>query len=183
MAVRLSVKTSIKTWDRRDKRWRQHHDSDRCTAVFIISFVSTLLLSLRHVAYIMSWLFFLWGGTKSLSTAATSCLLYKPHDRWGWLWSNWWNKDWQGKPKYSEKKCLSATLSTTNPTWPDPDSNPGCRCGKPATNRLSYDAASLDCYMSWRKPVCGLPYSPATLHPQQDSWYSFLLEAESTPGP
>jgi hypothetical protein len=28
----------------------------------------------------------------------------------------WWNEDWQGKPKYSEKTCPSATLSTTNPT-------------------------------------------------------------------
>jgi hypothetical protein len=35
----------------------------------------------------------------------------------------------------------SATLSTTNPTWPDPGSNPGRRGGKPAINRLSYDAA------------------------------------------
>jgi hypothetical protein len=47
------VKTSIKTWD---KSWHQHHDSDRCAAVFVISFVSTLLLSLRHVADIVSWL-------------------------------------------------------------------------------------------------------------------------------
>jgi hypothetical protein len=38
-----------------------------------------------------------------------------------------------GKPKYSEEACPSATLSTTYPTWPDPDSNPG---------RLSYGAAS-----------------------------------------
>jgi hypothetical protein len=29
-----------------------------------------------------------------------------------------------------------------NPTWPDPGLNPGRRGGKPATNRLSYDAAS-----------------------------------------
>jgi hypothetical protein len=36
--------------------WRQHHDSDQCAAVFIISFVSTVLLSLRHVADIVSWL-------------------------------------------------------------------------------------------------------------------------------
>jgi hypothetical protein len=28
-----------------------------------------------------------------------------------------------------------------NPTWPDPGLNPGRRCGKPATNRLSYGAA------------------------------------------
>jgi hypothetical protein len=64
-----------------------------------------------------------------------------PDDRWGWLWSNWWNEYWQGKPKYSQKTCPSATLSTTNPTWPDPGSNAGRRGGKPATNRLSYGAA------------------------------------------
>jgi hypothetical protein len=52
-----------------------------------------------------------------------------PDDRWGWLWSNWWNEDWKGKSKYSEKTCPSATLSTTNPTWPDPESNPGHRGG------------------------------------------------------
>jgi hypothetical protein len=46
----------VKTWDKRDKNWRQHHDSGRYGAVFIISFVSTVLLSLRHVADIVSWL-------------------------------------------------------------------------------------------------------------------------------
>jgi hypothetical protein len=45
------------------------------------------------------------------------------------------------KPKYSEKTYPSATLSTTNTTWPDPGSNPGRRGGKPATNRLNYGAA------------------------------------------
>jgi hypothetical protein len=41
-------------------------------------------------------------------------LLYKPQmiddDD---FWSNWWNENWQGKPKYSEKTYPSATLSTT----------------------------------------------------------------------
>jgi hypothetical protein len=50
--------------------------------------------------------------------------------------------NWQGKPKYSEKTCPGATLSTTNSTWPDPGLNPGHRCGKPATNRFSYGAAT-----------------------------------------
>jgi hypothetical protein len=50
--------------------------------------------------------------------------------------------NWQGKPKYSEKTCPGVTLSTTNPTWPDPGSNPGRRDGKPGTNSLSYGAAS-----------------------------------------
>jgi hypothetical protein len=63
-----------------------------------------------------------------------------PDDRWGWLWSNWWNEDGQRKPEYSEKTYPSTTLSTTNSTWPEPDSNPVRLNGKPATNRLSYGA-------------------------------------------
>jgi hypothetical protein len=57
------------------------------------------------------------------------------------MWSSRWNENWQGKPKYSEKTCPSVTLSNTNPTWPDLGSHPGCRGGKPATNRLSYGMA------------------------------------------
>jgi hypothetical protein len=64
-----------------------------------------------------------------------------PDDRL-WVWSSRWNENWQGKPKYSEKTCLSATFSTTNPTWPDLGSNPGRRGVKPATNRLSYGTAT-----------------------------------------
>jgi hypothetical protein len=63
-------------------------------------------------------------------------ILPTPDDRWGWLWRNWRNEDWQGKPKYSEKPCPSATMSTTNPTWLDPGLNLGRRRGKAATNRL-----------------------------------------------
>jgi hypothetical protein len=58
-----------------------------------------------------------------------------PDDRWWWLWRNWWNENWQGKPKYSEKTCSSVTLSTTNPTC-CPDANPGRPGGKPATVQL-----------------------------------------------
>jgi hypothetical protein len=46
----------------------------------------------------------------------------------------------RGKPKYPEKTCPNAALSTTNPTC-CPDANPGRRGGKPATNRLSYGMA------------------------------------------
>jgi hypothetical protein len=31
--------------------------------------------------------------------------------------------------------------------------------------------------------VVSLTRRPTALYPQEDSWYSFLLEAESTPGP
>jgi hypothetical protein len=39
--------------------------------------------------------------------------------------------------------CPSATLSTPNPTWTDPGSNPGLRGGRPATNRLNHGTAYL----------------------------------------
>jgi hypothetical protein len=48
--------------------------------------------------------------------------------------------DCQGKPKYLEKTCPSAALSTTNPTC-CPDVNLGRRGEKPATNRLGYGTA------------------------------------------
>jgi hypothetical protein len=31
------------------------------------------------------------------------------------LWSNWWNEDWQAKPKYSEKTCPSDAVSSIDP--------------------------------------------------------------------
>jgi hypothetical protein len=46
------------------------------------------------------------------------------------VWSSWWNENLQGKLKYSEKTCPSATLTTMNPTLPDLGSNMGCRGGK-----------------------------------------------------
>jgi hypothetical protein len=85
----------------------------------------------------------LGGGVQlgPLSMAATDWPIVAC-PRWLW-WRIWWNEDWQDKLKYSEKTRPSATLSTTNPTWPDPGSNPGCRGEKPVTNRLSYGAAYL----------------------------------------
>jgi hypothetical protein len=66
-----------------------------------------------------------------------------PDDRWWWAWSSRWNENWQGKPKYPEETCHSATLSTTNPTWPDLGSKPCCRGGNLATNCLSYGTARI----------------------------------------
>jgi hypothetical protein len=61
-----------------------------------------------------------------------------------------WNEIDRGKPKYSGgggEICPSTILSTTNPTWTDPGSNPGLRGERPATNRLSHGTA------------CDLPFS------------------------
>jgi hypothetical protein len=52
-----------------------------------------------------------------------------------------WNEIDTEKPKHSGKICPSATLSTTNPTWTDPGSNPGLLYERPATNRLSHGTA------------------------------------------
>jgi hypothetical protein len=77
-----------------------------------------------------------WGGVRPspLATSVTNWpIVPAPDDtrRWG-AWSDRWDENWQRKPKYLEKTWPSATLSTTNPTWPDPGSNPG---------RLSYGTA------------------------------------------
>jgi hypothetical protein len=78
----------------------------------------------------------------SLGTAATNWPIVPAlDDRW-WVWSSRWSETWQGKPKYSEKTSPRATLSNTNPTWPDLGLNPGPRGGK-MTNRLSYDIAKF----------------------------------------
>jgi hypothetical protein len=39
------------------------------------------------------------------------------------------------------KTCPIATMFTANPTWTDPGSNPGLRCQRPSTNRLSHGTA------------------------------------------
>jgi hypothetical protein len=84
------------------------------------------------------------GGVQVGSTRHVGhWMVYCTCPSWLWWWRIWWNEDWQGKPKYSEKTCPSTTLSTINPTWPDPGSNPGRRGGKPATNRLSYGATGV----------------------------------------
>jgi hypothetical protein len=82
------------------------------------------------------------GGVQTGSTRHVGhWMAYCTCPGWLWWWRNWWNEDWQVKPKYSEKTCPRATLSTTNPTCPDPGSNPGRCGGKPATNRLGSGAA------------------------------------------
>ena len=48
----------------------------------------------------------------------------------------------RGENRITQRKTYpSATLSTTNPTWTDPGSNPGLRGERSATNRLSHGTA------------------------------------------
>jgi hypothetical protein len=58
------------------------------------------------------------GGVQTGSTRHVGhWMAYWTCPGWLWWWRIWWNENWQGKPKYSENTCPSATLSTTNPTW------------------------------------------------------------------
>jgi hypothetical protein len=73
-----------------------------------------------------------------------------------------WNEIDRGKPTTRKKTCPSATLSTTNPTWTDPGSNPGLRSERPETNRLSHGTAEVVKFdsiifsvMTPCFPVCG----------------------------
>jgi hypothetical protein len=90
-----------------------------------------------------------------------------------WVWSIWQNEDWQGKPKYSEKTCPSATLPTINPTWHDLGSNSDRWGGKPTTNRLSYGTALvtvLDVEVKW--------LTNRFFFPEQGSAISFTQEPD-----
>jgi hypothetical protein len=85
-----------------------------------------------------------WGGVRlgPLGTPATNWpIVPAPDDRWWWMLSSQWNENWQGKPRYLEKTCPSATLSTTKPILYVLGSNSDCGGGKPATELLSYGAA------------------------------------------
>jgi hypothetical protein len=57
----------------------------------------------------------------------------------------------QGKPKYSEKTCPSAILSTTNPTLPDLSSNSSSRVGELTDNLLGYGISCASVYVELHK--------------------------------
>jgi hypothetical protein len=61
----------------------------------------------------------------------------------------------KNRSTWGGKTCPSATLSTTNPTWTDPVSNPGPRGERPATNRLSLVTAltNTKTYVLWLVPT------------------------------
>jgi hypothetical protein len=105
-----------------------------------------------------------WGGVwlSPFSTSATTWpIIPAPDDRCWWVWSSRWNDNWQGKPKYSEKTCPSATLFPVNPTLIDLRSYPGRRNGKPAAKCLSCCMAS-----SGGKSELGLHQYSATYVPR-----------------
>jgi hypothetical protein len=63
---------------------------------------------------------------------------------------NWWNEDWQGKPKYSEKTCPNATLFTTNPTCTARTRTRGAAVGRQLTPR-NFSINTLFAKITYRK--------------------------------
>jgi hypothetical protein len=104
-----------------------------------------------------------WGETESTWYVGHYWPIVPALDDTWWVWSSWWNKNWQRKPKYLEKTCHSATLSTTNPTWLDSGSNVGSRDQRPTTNRLSYRTVYRVLYLHTLvvQPVAYLLYRPS----------------------
>jgi hypothetical protein len=84
----------------------------------------------------------------SIGTSVTSGLLYLPRVivRMDNL------VEWRlvGESEVLGENLPQATLSTTNPTWPDPGANPGRSGGKPATNCLGYGAVFLSLHSTSR---------------------------------
>jgi hypothetical protein len=62
-----------------------------------------------------------------------------------WVWIVWWNDNETGKSKYSykgKKTCLTATLSSTYPTWAGWESNQGLRGERLAIKHPSHCTAN-----------------------------------------
>jgi hypothetical protein len=73
-----------------------------------------------------------------------------------------------GETEVLGENLPSATLSTTNPTWIDPGSNPGLHGERPATNRLSHGTAS-------GQSIKGPNKATTQLHPKYKA--SYLIRA------
>jgi hypothetical protein len=69
------------------------------------------------------------------------------------FWSNWWNGNWQGKPKYSEKTYPSATLSTTKSHMTDPVSLESVDGGNKVGLQLNIEEGIGACVLG---PTAGL---------------------------
>jgi hypothetical protein len=74
-------------------------------------------------------------------------------DRWGWLWSTWWNEDWKGKLKYSENTCPALLRPPQIPLYQTPDRTRAAAMG---SQRLTAWAMERPEMGSWY-PACKHP--------------------------
>jgi hypothetical protein len=106
-------------------------------------------------------LFFLHGeGPRSRCYGRTTALRLFVQTMW-WRWAIFfyqvlqlmerqWKEIDRGKSTNRRKTCPSATLSTTNPTWTDPGSNPGLRSEGRRLTAWAMARPSTAWFNSWR---------------------------------
>jgi hypothetical protein len=92
-----------------------------------------------------------------------------------------WNEIDRWKPATRRKTCPSATLSTTNPTWTDPGSNPGLRSGRPATNRLSHGTASVSLRKRLRLYPRAIYFAKSSYWTTLAWWWWYILQRSECP--
>jgi hypothetical protein len=143
--------TGITTISNSRKKWFPTQDTTYTTYTIISLQLSTTpqkeirthtelsITCTRVITHVIFFFLFLGVGRDRVHFSAATVWPIVPDldDRWRWMSSFRWNENWDGKPKCSEKTCLSASLSTANSTWPDLGLEPGRLCAKPATNRLA----------------------------------------------
>jgi hypothetical protein len=61
------------------------------------------------------------------------------------------------------KTCPSTTLSTTNPTWTDPGSNPDLHGERPATNRTAKPRSLLEFHIQGKRCKVSVKFISFTL--------------------
>jgi hypothetical protein len=130
----------------------RYHKKALCSPVPVWRDYSSALL--RHYdaghAFCILRTFFYGEGTRSKCYGPTAALrlIVQTYDEGDYfffsfflLMEHMWNAIDRGKPKYSAKACSTGTLSTSNPTWTLPGSNPDLRSESAATNRPTHGTA------------------------------------------
>jgi hypothetical protein len=104
-----------------------------------------------------------WGGVR-LSPLGTSATVPAPDDRWEW--SSRWNENCQGKLKYSEKICLSATLQTTDRTL---DGTGAAWAMARRSLHFYYSSKVLQLH-TFEKAMSASTYYECALHSDDETW-------------
>jgi hypothetical protein len=95
-----------------------------------------------RIAQSAKWWVFLILVCEAIGTAATPALLCQPRVIVKMIVEKQVECRLAGETEVlAENLPQRHFCPSQNPTWPDPDLNPGLRGGNPANNRLSYGAA------------------------------------------
>jgi hypothetical protein len=116
-----------------------------------------LSITANHWLATFGWWIYIFSSDDGVGLVRKrGCLLtlaYYAFPRWYEFGERRWNDILTGENRKTRRKTSpSATLSTTNPIWIDPGSNPGLRGERPATNDLSHGTA---CWIYYFGFYCG----------------------------